>query len=47
MTLTANKPRGMYFDDFEIGQELVTPARTVTSTDIVNFAARQPRLASR
>ena len=30
--------RGMYFDDFEIGQELRTPARTVTSTDIVNFA---------
>ena len=30
--------RGMYFDDFEIGQELRTPARTVTSSDIVNFA---------
>lgn len=32
------KPRGRYFEDFEVGQELVTPARTVTSTDIVNFA---------
>ena len=32
------QPRGHYFEDFEIGQELVTPARTVTSTDIVNFA---------
>ncbi|UGV28634.1 acyl dehydratase [Rhodopseudomonas boonkerdii] len=32
------KPRGMYFEDFEIGQTLVTPARTITSTDIVNFA---------
>src|SRR3954447_14256986 len=32
------KPRGKYFEDFEIGEELVTPARTITSTDIVNFA---------
>lgn len=30
--------RGMYWDDFEIGQVLRTPARTITSTDIVNFA---------
>jgi len=30
--------RGMFFEDFEIGQRLETPARTVTSTDIVNFA---------
>ena len=37
MTLHA-QPRGRYFDDFEIGQEIVTPARTITSTDIVNFA---------
>ena len=32
------QPRGKYFEDFEIGQEFVTPARTITSTDIVNFA---------
>lgn len=31
-------PRGMYFEDFEVGASLRTPARTVTSTDIVNFA---------
>ncbi|WP_233853712.1 MaoC/PaaZ C-terminal domain-containing protein [Paraburkholderia sp. HD33-4] len=31
-------PRGRYFEDFEIGQELVSPARTITQTDIVNFA---------
>lgn len=31
-------PRGRYFEDFEIGQEFVTPARTITLTDIVNFA---------
>jgi acyl dehydratase len=30
--------RGMFFEDFTVGQELETPARTVTSTDIVNFA---------
>jgi acyl dehydratase len=33
-----SKPRGLYFEDFEVGQEIVSPARTVTSTDIVNFA---------
>ena len=32
------KPRGMFFEDFSVGMELTTPARTVTSTDIVNFA---------
>jgi acyl dehydratase len=30
--------RGKYFDDFEVGTEFTTPARTITSTDIVNFA---------
>jgi acyl dehydratase len=30
--------RGMYWEDFELGQVLTTPARTITSTDIVNFA---------
>ncbi|KWF24862.1 MaoC/PaaZ C-terminal domain-containing protein [Burkholderia pseudomultivorans] len=37
MTRTAT-PRGRYFEDFEVGEEFVTPARTITSTDIVNFA---------
>ena len=27
-----------YFDDFEIGEESVTAGRTITETDIVNFA---------
>ena len=31
-------PRGRFYEDFEIGLEIVTPARTITSTDIVNFA---------
>jgi acyl dehydratase len=30
--------RGHYWEDFEVGQILVTPKRTITSTDIVNFA---------
>lgn len=30
--------RGMYFEEFEIGQEITTPSRTITETDIVNFA---------
>ena len=33
-----HQPRGRYFEDFTVGEEIVTPARTVTSTDIVNFA---------
>jgi acyl dehydratase len=32
------KPRGMYFEDFTEGMRLTTPARTVTATNIVNFA---------
>ncbi len=29
---------GRYFDEFEVGQTFKTPARTITDTDIVNFA---------
>jgi len=29
---------GMYYDEFNVGDEFVSPARTVTETDIVNFA---------
>jgi len=28
-----------FFEDFHVGQEFVTKARTVTETDVVNFAA--------
>lgn len=31
-------PRGMYFEEFETGLEILTAARTITETDIVNFA---------
>lgn len=34
----SSKPRGLYWEDFAVGQTLVTPKRTITSTDIVNFA---------
>jgi acyl dehydratase len=30
--------RGLFFEDFALGQVLETPRRTITSTDIVNFA---------
>lgn len=36
--MNTEEKRGRYFEDFEIGQEFRTPARTVTQTDIVNFA---------
>ncbi len=31
-------PRGMYFEEFEIGQKISTMSRTVTETDVVAFA---------
>lgn len=30
--------RGKYFEEFEVGQKVITPARTVTEADITNFA---------
>lgn len=30
--------RGLYFEEFEPGQKIITPARTITETDVVNFA---------
>jgi acyl dehydratase len=35
MTFTASH---LYFDDVEVGQEWRSPGRTITETDIVNFA---------
>ena len=31
-------PRGRYFEEFEVGQRVTTPTRTITEADIVNFA---------
>lgn len=38
MTETAYQPHGRYFEEFVVGEVLVTAARTLTETDIVNFA---------
>lgn len=38
MTEFAYQPCGLYFEDFEIGQIMQTAARTITETDVVNFA---------
>ena len=32
------RPRGLYFEEFEAGQSLMTAGRTITESDIVNFA---------
>ncbi|RLC64055.1 MAG: dehydratase [Chloroflexi bacterium] len=33
-----NRPRGRYFEEFEIGDTVETAARTITETDVVLFA---------
>lgn len=30
--------RGQYFEEFEVGQRIITPGRTLTEADIVHFA---------
>jgi len=37
MSSTERRPRGMYFEEFEIGDKMASPGRTVTETDIVQF----------
>ena len=32
------KPRGLYFEDFEVGQRFFSAARTITESDIAAFA---------
>jgi acyl dehydratase len=34
----STEKRGLYWEDFVVGTVLRTPARTITSTDIVNFS---------
>ena len=29
---------GRYFEDFQVGESFLTPARTITETDVINFA---------
>ncbi len=33
-----SQPSGYYFEEFEVGQRVVSPGRTITEADIVNFA---------
>ena len=41
MTPPTDQPltRGLYFEEFTVGHKVTSPARTITETDVVNFAA--------
>lgn len=32
------KPKGLFFEDFAVGQEFATTRRTITDGDVINFA---------
>jgi len=36
--MNGTRPRGLYYEEFTVGQVLGGPARTVTETDVVQFA---------
>ncbi len=36
--MTKYQPRGMYFEEFEVGQTFYSTGRTITESDIVTFA---------
>jgi len=38
MSTSQPKPRGLYFEEFQPAQKIVTAGRTVTEADVVNFA---------
>ena len=38
MSPLPGSPRGMYFEEFEPGQRVTSPGRTITESDIVAFA---------
>ncbi len=38
MSPLPSSPRGMYFEEFQAGQRIISAGRTVTESDIVNFA---------
>ncbi len=39
MKIEADGPRGLYFEEFEIGSAMRTRGRTITEADLVQFAA--------
>ncbi len=38
MTTTVPAVRGLYFEEFEVGQKMISPGRTITESDVVGFA---------
>ena len=38
MTSTIPAVRGKYFEEFEVGQKMISPGRTITESDVVGFA---------
>ena len=38
MTELTYQPRGRYFEEFSVGDTIVTAGRTITEADVVNFA---------
>jgi acyl dehydratase len=38
MSEGTNFRRGLYFEEFEIGQKVISPGRTITEADIMSFA---------
>jgi len=38
MAQYSNQQRGMYLEEFEVGQRLISRARTITEGDVYNFA---------
>jgi len=38
MMISSSFRRGLYFEEFNAGQQIVTPGRTITEADIVHFA---------
>lgn len=36
--MNTDRPRGLYFEEFTLGQEIDSPARTVTEADVMRFA---------
>src|SRR5512139_289937 len=38
MSATPSRPRGLYFEEFDLGMRIITPGRTITESDLVGFA---------
>ena len=38
MSVSEYQPRGRFFEEFEVGEEVVTAGRTITEADVVRFA---------